>query len=39
MVQKIGKNHKSDQGWEISEKYDILIGEEIRISPLGNDTK
>ena len=28
MVKKIGKNQKSDQGWEISEKDDILKVEE-----------
>ena len=28
MFQEIGKNQKSDQDWEISEKYDIVTVEE-----------
>ena len=39
MVQKIWKNQKSDQSWEISEKYDILTVEEKSIALIGNKTK
>ena len=39
MVQKIGNNQKSDQGWKISGKYDIFTVEEKRISFIGNSVK
>ena len=39
LVQKIGKNQKSDQGWEIIGKYDILTVGERKIALIGNKTK
>ena len=39
MVQKTGKNQKSDQGWVNKWKYDILKIEEKRIALIGNKTK
>ena len=39
LVHKIGKNQKSDQGWEIIGKYDILTVGERKIALIGNKTK
>ena len=39
MVQKIRNIQKSDQGWEITNKDDILTVEEKQISHIGNRTK
>ena len=39
MVQKIGKNQKSDQGWEIRGKYYILKVEEKLVAFIGNSKK
>ena len=39
MVQNINNNQKSDKGWEISGKYDILTVEEELIPLIGKSTK
>ena len=39
MVQKIGNNQKSYQGWEICGKYGILTVEEKLVALIGNKIK
>ena len=39
MVQKIGNNNKSDQGWEVSGKYYIITDKEKWISLIDNNNK